>query len=332
MGHRSEFIGREGPKSSSPFVWQCNTLVVHSIPSEIWSGSRATQNFLRDAWHHVTNLAVTRAGTPCCHACRRQNDVRIQWFDDPTVGMRYSGREAEVTADYIRRLAAEFDPPPPKNPSSKGRRFGLTYRSDRNATGSRATVFRTAFVAGAQRRRTALVDSRATRGRPPIEGEMTELTPSRTKSQEHGTRETDVNNQNDETVLTFIPTVIVLGVRSIRESPKTRLHEQAAFPPTLLDSARTAFGKVSCRGWRQYPALMREVRSQRDCKPNASSHSGAPRTQPLTKPATAGQVCLARSHAAAARPSLLPNKNSPMSIMKTNYACGHHCGSWRHPY
>ena len=32
MGHRSEFIGREGPKCSPPFVRPCNTLVVHSTP------------------------------------------------------------------------------------------------------------------------------------------------------------------------------------------------------------------------------------------------------------------------------------------------------------
>jgi hypothetical protein len=34
--------------------------------------------------------------------------------------MRCSGGEAEVTGDDIRRFAAEFDPPPPKNPSAKG--------------------------------------------------------------------------------------------------------------------------------------------------------------------------------------------------------------------
>jgi hypothetical protein len=51
-----------------------------------------------------------------------------------------------------------------------------------------------------------------------------------------------------------------------------------------------------------------------DCRPNASSHS-APRNQLITK-VIAGQVCLAPSSALAARLSLLPNKISPMSIVK----------------
>jgi acyl dehydratase len=42
-----------------------------------------------------------------------------------------------------------------------------------------------------------------------IEGEVIELTPSRTKSQGTVRVKWTVNNQNDEAVLTFIPTVIV---------------------------------------------------------------------------------------------------------------------------
>jgi hypothetical protein len=165
MGRRSEFVGREGPKCSSPFVRPCNTLVVHSTPSQVWSGSPATQNFRRDATGSQGELGRCEgwnALSPCLQAPGRCQDP---FFDDPTVGMRYSGGEAEVTGDDIRRFAAKFDPPP-KILLQRVRRFGLANRSDRNATGSRAPVFRTAFVAGARRRRTALVGSRAPRGPP----------------------------------------------------------------------------------------------------------------------------------------------------------------------
>jgi hypothetical protein len=120
MGHRSEFIGREGPKCSSPFVRPCNTLVVHSTPSQVWSGSPATQNFRRDATASQGELGRCEgwnALSPCLQAPGRCQDLMVR---RPDSRMRYSGGEAEVIGDDIRRFAAEFDPPPRKNPSSKG--------------------------------------------------------------------------------------------------------------------------------------------------------------------------------------------------------------------
>jgi len=120
--------------------------------------------------------------------------------------MRYSGDEAEVTGDDIRRFAAKFDPPP-ETRSSKDSPLRAGKPRDRNATGSHAPVFRTAFVAGARRRRTALVGP----VRPGVlldrrRGDRTHVIP---ESQGTVRVKWMVNNQNDEAVLTFVPTVIV---------------------------------------------------------------------------------------------------------------------------
>jgi hypothetical protein len=34
----------------------------------------------------------------------------IEWFDDLRLGMRFTTKEAQITADDIKRFAAEFDP------------------------------------------------------------------------------------------------------------------------------------------------------------------------------------------------------------------------------
>jgi acyl dehydratase len=36
----------------------------------------------------------------------------IEWFDDLSLGMRFKSKEVQVTADDIKRFAAEFDPQP----------------------------------------------------------------------------------------------------------------------------------------------------------------------------------------------------------------------------
>src|SRR5215218_1142253 len=47
------------------------------------------------------------AGTPPGHA-----SALIEWFDDLALGMRFRSADKRVTADEIKRFAAEFDPQP----------------------------------------------------------------------------------------------------------------------------------------------------------------------------------------------------------------------------
>ena len=139
----------------------------------------------------------------------------IQWFDDLTVGMRYKGGEAEVTRDNIKRFAAEFDPQP--------------FHLDETAAGK--SIFK-----GASGWHTAAIAMRLAVDLHPfgphpllglavddlrwlapvrpgdvlrIEGEVVELTPSRTKPQGTARVRWTVYNQKGDQVLTFTPTVIV---------------------------------------------------------------------------------------------------------------------------
>ena len=141
----------------------------------------------------------------------------IQWFDDLTVGMRYKGGEAEVTRDDIKRFAAEFDPQP----------FHLDEAAAEKSIfkGLAASGWHTAAIAmrlavdlhpfGPHPLLGLAVDDLRWLApvRPGdvlrIEGEVVELTPSRTKLQGTARVRWTVYNQNGEQVLTFTPTVIV---------------------------------------------------------------------------------------------------------------------------
>lgn len=144
-------------------------------------------------------------------------DVMIQWFDDLTVGTRYKGGEAEVTRDDIKRFAAEFDPQP----------FHL------DEAAAEKSIFRSLAASGWHTVAIAMrlaVDLHPFGPHPllglavddlrwlapvrpgdvlRIEGEVVELTPSRTKPQGTARVRWTVYNQNGEQVLTFTPTVIV---------------------------------------------------------------------------------------------------------------------------
>jgi acyl dehydratase len=144
-------------------------------------------------------------------------DLMIQWFDDLTVGMRYKGGEAEVTRDDIKRFAAEFDPQP----------FHL------DETAAEKSIFKGLAASGWH---TAAIAMRLAVDLHPfgphpllglavddlrwlapvrpgdvlrIEGEVVELTPSRTKPQGTARVRWTVYNQKGDQVLTFTPTVIV---------------------------------------------------------------------------------------------------------------------------
>jgi hypothetical protein len=157
---------------------------------------------------HKANLAVARAGTPCRRACRRQDDVRIQWFDDPTVGMRYSAAKPKSPVTISGALP----------PNSIRRRRKILLQRVRRFGHTAATAMRLAAALRSSGPQSLLglgVDELRWLApvRPGvvlrIEGEVIELTPSRTKSQGTVRVKWTVNNQNDEAVLTFIPTVIV---------------------------------------------------------------------------------------------------------------------------
>jgi acyl dehydratase len=141
----------------------------------------------------------------------------IVWFDDLVLGMRYQGAEIKVTRDDIKRFAAEFDPQP----------FHLDEAEAEKSIfkGLAASGWHTAALA------MRLIVSVRPFGSNPVvglgvddlrwlapvrpdddlrvEGEVVELTPSRTKPQGTVRVRWVVYNQNEEAVLRFTPIVVV---------------------------------------------------------------------------------------------------------------------------
>jgi len=141
----------------------------------------------------------------------------IVWFDDLVLGMRYHGAEIKVTRDDIKRFAAEFDPQP----------FHLDEAEAEKSIfkGLAASGWHTAALA------MRLIVSVHPFGSNPVvglgvddlrwlapvrpdddlrvEGEVVELTPSRTKPQGTVRVRWVVYNQNEEAVLRFTPIVVV---------------------------------------------------------------------------------------------------------------------------
>ncbi len=141
----------------------------------------------------------------------------IVWFDDLVLGVRYRGAEIKVTRDDIKRFAAEFDPQP----------FHLDEAEAEKSIfkGLAASGWHTAALA------MRLIVSVHPFGSNPVvglgvddlrwlapvrpdddlrvEGEVVELTPSRTKPQGTVRVRWVVYNQNEEAVLRFTPIVVV---------------------------------------------------------------------------------------------------------------------------
>jgi acyl dehydratase len=141
----------------------------------------------------------------------------IVWFDDLVLGVRYQGAEIKVTRDDIKRFAAEFDPQP----------FHLDEAEAEKSIfkGLAASGWHTAALA------MRLIVSVHPFGSNPVvglgvddlrwlapvrpdddlrvEGEVVELTPSRTKPQGTVRVRWVVYNQNEEAVLRFTPIVVV---------------------------------------------------------------------------------------------------------------------------
>jgi acyl dehydratase len=56
--------------------------------------------------------ALVENARRCAGGIAAEELVMIEWFDDLTLGIRFKSKEAQITADDIKRFAAEFDPQP----------------------------------------------------------------------------------------------------------------------------------------------------------------------------------------------------------------------------
>jgi len=141
----------------------------------------------------------------------------VEWFDDLKVGMRFKSEATTVSKDDILRFAAEFDPQPfhlDEVAAEKTIFNGLAASGWHTA----AVAMRLAVMArpfGPHPLLGAGVDE--LRWMKPVrpgdtlhlEGEIVELTPSRTKPQGIVRVKWTAYNQNGEAVYTFKPIAIV---------------------------------------------------------------------------------------------------------------------------
>jgi acyl dehydratase len=141
----------------------------------------------------------------------------IEWFDDLILGMRFKSRDKQVTREEIKRFAAEFDPQP----------YHLDERVAEQTPlkGLAASGWHTAAIA-----MRLAVEVRPFGPHPlfgigvddlrwlapvrpgdviHIEGEVVELTPSKTKPQGIVRVKWTAFNQNGDPVYTFTPIGIV---------------------------------------------------------------------------------------------------------------------------
>ena len=143
--------------------------------------------------------------------------MTIEWFDDLKLGMRFESAEVPVSKEDILRFAREFDPQP----------FHLDEEAAKDTIlgGLAASGWHTAAIA------MKLATSCRPFGRHPLfgagvdelrwmkpvrpgdtlhlEGEVVELTPSRTKPQGMARIKWTSYNQHGEAVYTFNPIAIV---------------------------------------------------------------------------------------------------------------------------
>ncbi len=141
----------------------------------------------------------------------------IEWFDDLVVGMRFTSPEKRVTREEIKRFAAEFDPQP----------FHLDEAAAERSTfkGLAASGWHTAAIAMGLSVETRPFGPHPLLGlgvdelrwlapvRPDdvlhLEGEVVEVTPSRSKPQGIAKIKWTAFNQRGEPVYTFTPIGIV---------------------------------------------------------------------------------------------------------------------------
>lgn len=141
----------------------------------------------------------------------------IDWFDDLAVGMRFKSAEKQVTREDIKRFAAEFDPQP----------YHLDEAAAERSTfkGLAASGWHTAAIAMRLAVETRPFGPHPLLGlgvddlrwlapvRPGdtlhLEGDVVELTPSRSKPQGIARVKWTAFNQRGEPVYTFTPLAVV---------------------------------------------------------------------------------------------------------------------------
>ncbi len=141
----------------------------------------------------------------------------IDWFDDLAVGMRFKSAEKQVTREDIKRFAAEFDPQP----------YHLDEAAAERSTfkGLAASGWHTAAIAMRLAVETRPFGPHPLLGlgvddlrwlapvRPGdtlhLEGDVVELTPSRSKPQGVARVKWTAFNQRGEPVYTFTPLAVV---------------------------------------------------------------------------------------------------------------------------
>jgi len=142
----------------------------------------------------------------------------VEWFDDLAVGMRFKSQEKVVTPEDIKRFASEFDPQPYHLDEAAAEQTPLN--------GLAASGWHTAAIA-----MRLAVDLHPFGPHPlfglgvdelrwlapvrpgdrlHLEGEVVELTPSKTKPQGIARVKWTAFNQHGEPVYTFTPIAIVL--------------------------------------------------------------------------------------------------------------------------
>jgi acyl dehydratase len=141
----------------------------------------------------------------------------IEWFDDFKLGMRFEGGEVKVTAEDIKRFAAEFDPQPMHldEEAAKSTSFKGLAASGWHTAGMAMALAVKLKPFGPHPLIGLGVDE--LRWMMPvrsgdvlrIEGEVVELTPSRTKPQGIAKIRWTAYNQRGEAVYTFTPIGIV---------------------------------------------------------------------------------------------------------------------------
>jgi acyl dehydratase len=142
---------------------------------------------------------------------------KIEWFDDLKLGMRFASDKLTVTKEDILRFAAEFDPQPfhLDEEAAKSTILGGLAASGWHTAAIAMRLATTARPFGPHPLFGAGVDD--LRWMKPVrpgdtlhlEGEVVELTPSRTKPQGIARIKWTAYNQSGEAVYTFNPIAIV---------------------------------------------------------------------------------------------------------------------------
>jgi acyl dehydratase len=141
----------------------------------------------------------------------------IEWFDDLKLGMRFKSGETKVSSEDIKRFAAEFDPQPfhmDEAAAEKSAFKGLAASGWHTAAISMNLALQTRPFGPHPLLGLGVDELRWMQPVRPgdslhLEGEVVELTPSRTKPQGIAKIKWTAYNQRGEAVYTFTPIGIV---------------------------------------------------------------------------------------------------------------------------